>query len=412
MSNTTKQQSQNVPAEGILNSALNTAKQVAQTIGEKTQQVTHTLGEKIGFDFSTSDQKEFAQFVDPLANPKDLALAKSKLKHVQTRDASKPVIEKGVHILQNHHKGIFSELRQHRELNHVKIAHDASAPFLDKSLKIKESPQKKIFVDIREHRYQLRHVFTNDKSKPVIPFFLREVQKSAPTRPSTEGILEAGKEKLSSAINTAKQVTHNIGEKTQQVAQTIGAKMGYNFIPDHREEFVRFVDLLTTPKELARVRSQLKHVSTRDSSRPMIDKDIRIKQNNHKAIFAELRQRRELNHVKTRNASAPFLDKSLKIKESPQKKIFVDIREHHYQLRHVSTNDRSIPFIPRDTRVEKTLPSTGAILEAGKEKLSSAIKKTTQAAQTLGEKQSHLRGTPPTPRIEPRQNSQRVRSLP
>jgi hypothetical protein len=386
MSNITKQQqSQNVPTEGILTSALNTAKQVAQTIGEKTQQVTHTLGEKIGFDFS--DHSEFTKFTDPLATPKDLALAKSHLKHVQTRDGSKPVIEKGVHILQNHHKVIFAEILKRRELNHVKIARDASAPFLDKSLRIKESPQKKIFVDIREHHYQLRHVNTNDRSRPVIPRDLRK--RSAPVLPSTEGFLEAGKEKLSSAFNTAKQMTHNIGEKTQQVAHTLGAKMGYRFSSDLelRDVFVPFSDQLANPKDLALAKSQLKHVSTRDSSKPIIDRDIHIKQNTHNALFSELRQRRELKHVETRDRSAPFLDKSLRIKESPQKKIFVDIREHNYKLRHVGTNDRSMPVIPRDARVEKSvLPSTEGILEAGKEKLSSAIRKTTEAAQTLGEK--------------------------
>jgi hypothetical protein len=209
MSTTTKQQqSQNVPAQGILNSALNTAIHVAQTIGEKTSQVTHTLGEKIGFDWpTTSDQKEFQTFVDPLATPKDLVLMKSQLKHVQTRDNSKPLIEKDAHFLQNHHKALFAELRQRPALNHVETR-DASSPVLDKSLHIHESPQTKIFEDIRGHKYQLKHVNTWDRSMPVIPKVGQKKlnEKPASVMPSTEGI-------FSSAYNTAQQVAWSLGEK-------------------------------------------------------------------------------------------------------------------------------------------------------------------------------------------------------
>jgi len=96
--------------------------------------------------------------------------------------------------------------------------------------------------------------------------------------------------------------------------------------------------------------------------------------------------------------------KDIKIKESPRKKLFVDIREHHYQLNPFETNDRSRPFIPRDAHIEKVIPSTGDILEAGKVKLNSAIntakqdlfsigEKTSQAAYTLGEKTSQAAHT-------------------
>jgi hypothetical protein len=386
MSAQKQQQTQNVPSEGILTSALNTAKQVA-----------HTLGEKIGFDFSNADQKEFATFVDPLTNPKDLALVKTQLKHVQTRDKSSPVIEKGIHILQNPHKALFAEIKHRYNLKHTKIQHDASSPFIGKDMRIKESPRKKIFVDIREHRYQLKSVNTNDRSAPRIP---KDVHKkfNEKTVPSTEGI-------LSSALNTAKQFSHTLGEKTQQVAHAFG----YKFFPDQKEEegFVKFVDLLATPKDLVLVKAHLKHVQTRDSSKPVIEKDVHINNNHHGEIFAQIRQQQNLKHVKTRDASSPFLDKNMHIKESPQKKLFVDIREHHYQLKPVSTNDKSVPFIPRDIHIEKSvpsIPSTGAILEAGKVKVNSAIntakqvthtlgEKTQQAAHTIGEKTSQVTHT-------------------
>jgi len=172
------------------------------------------LEKKIGFDFLTADQKEFATFVDPLANPKDLALAKSQLKHVQTRDNSKPVIEKDAHVIQNHHKALFAEIKQRPNLKHTKIAHNASSPFIVKDIKIKESPRKKIFVDIREHHYQLKPVNTNDRSFPRIQ---KDVHMKFNEKPASEGI-------LTSALNTAYQVSQTLGEKSQQVAWSLGAK--------------------------------------------------------------------------------------------------------------------------------------------------------------------------------------------
>jgi len=378
------------------------------------------LEKKIGF--VSADPKEFATFVDPLANPKQLAFVKSQLKHVQTRDNSNPVIEKDIHIIQNHHKALFAQIKQRSNLKHTKITNDASAPCISKHIKITVTPRRKLFADIREHNYQLKPVNTNDRSFPRIPKDVHKKfnEKPAPVLPSTEGI-------LSSALNTAKtlgekttQAAYTLGEKTQQVAWTLGEKtsqvahsleekIGYKFIPDQKdEEFVKFVDLLATPKDLQLVKAHLKHVQTRDNSKPVIGNDVHIKNNHHGALFAQIRQRPNLKHVeKPRDASAPFLDKKMHIKESPQKKLFVDIREHHYQLRPVETKDKSLPFIPRDAHIEKSIPaipSTSEIFEAGKEKLSSAIntakqvtynigEKTQQTAKTIGEKTSQAAHT-------------------
>jgi hypothetical protein len=146
--------------------------QAAQTIGDKTQQAAHTLEEKIGYKFTPGEDEkneEFVKFVDPVANPKDLESTKSHLKHTQTRDKSKPVIEKDVHIKENHHKDLLVEIEKRHNLHHVNTTHDASKPFLDKEIHIKEAPQKKVLDDITQHDYQLKHVKMNDKSAPVIP---------------------------------------------------------------------------------------------------------------------------------------------------------------------------------------------------------------------------------------------------
>jgi len=94
---------------------------------------------------------------------------KSHLKHTQTRDKSKPLIENDVHINQNHHKELIAEIeQQHVDLNHVRTEHDASKPFIDKDIHIHEAPQKKVLEDIPQ-RHQLKHVKMNDKSAPFIP---------------------------------------------------------------------------------------------------------------------------------------------------------------------------------------------------------------------------------------------------
>jgi len=103
-----------------------------------------------------------------MANPKELEAVKSHLKHTQTRDKSKPVIENDVHILQNHHKELLAEIEQQHDLNHVKTEHDASKPFIDRDIHIGEAPQKKVLEDITQE-HQLKHVKMNDKSAPVIP---------------------------------------------------------------------------------------------------------------------------------------------------------------------------------------------------------------------------------------------------
>jgi len=263
------------------NSALSTAKKVAHTIGEKTQQVAHTLEEKIGYKFPLADQKEeFIKFVDPLASPKDLLLVKSQLKHTQTLDKSKPVIEKDLHIKKNSHIALFAEIKQRHDLKHATITHDASLPFIDKDIHIKESPQKKVFADIRQH-HQLKHVKMNDKSAPVIP---KDVHIRVPI---TEGLLEAGKERFNSALSTAKQVAHTVGEKTQKVAHTLEEKIGYTFSSaDQKEEF-KYVDPLASPKDLEVVKSHLKHTQTLDKSKPVIEKDVRINQNHLTKLYLQ-----------------------------------------------------------------------------------------------------------------------------
>jgi len=370
----TKNQTQNVPSEGILeagkvklNSAINTAKQVA-----------HTIGEKIAYQFNLADQKEESvKYVDPLATPKDLLLVKAHLKHTQTIDKSKPVIDKDAHILKNQHTALFAAIKQRHDLKHVSITHDASKPFLDKDMHIKEAPQKKIFAEIKQ-QHQLKHVKSNDRSAPVIP---RDFHLAKPT---TEALLEVGTKTFNSAISTAKQVAHTMQEKTQQVAHNL---TGYNFSSADQKDFqfLTYVDTLANPKDLLLAKSQLKHTQTIDKSKPIIDKDVRINQNHHKALFAEIKQGHDLKHVTIdHDASLPSIDKKFHLKEAPQKKLFADIKLNK-QLKHVTiAHDASKPFIERDIHIKET-PSK-KVLDAGKETVKTAFTTAKQVAHALGEK--------------------------
>jgi flavodoxin len=364
---------------------------------KKTQQVAHTLEEKIGYPFTTTTEpRDEFKYVDPLASPKELLLVKSQLKKTQTIDKSKPVIEKGVHILKNHHMAVFAEIKQHRELKHTEIQHDASAPFITKDMRIKESPQKKIFEEIRQPR-ELKHVKTNDRSAPVIP---RDAHIGVP---KTETLLGAGKSALSTAkqvaqsigektqqaalhpvdtakqvaqaafhpVDTAKQVAYSIGEKTQQVAEKIGLSA-----TDRKDS-----NSLVNVKDLLAAKSKLKHTQTQDKSRPLIDKDIHIMKNNHKALFAEIQQHRELKHVEiARDASFPIIGKDVQLKRNRHRELFAEIKQLR-PLHHVSiTHDASAPFIDRSVHI-KEAPQR-KVLEAGKVALSTAK----QVAQTIGER--------------------------
>jgi len=314
------------------NSALSTAKQVAHTIGEKTQQVAHTL-EKVGYKLSPSDQKEDQnKFVDPLASPKELLLVKSQLKHAQTQDKSKPVIEKGVRINQNHHKALFAEIKQRHDLKHVETTHDTSLPFIENDVHIEENHRKDLFAEIKQ-QHDLKHVKTHDASSPFIE---KDVHiKESPQKK----VLDAGKETLNTALSTAKQVAHTIGEKTQQVAHALEEKVGYKLSSSdyiQKEEFIKFVDPLASPRDLEEVKSHLKPAQTQDKSKPVIENDVHIKENHHKDLFVEIEQQHDLNHVKTtHDASEPFIAKDIHIKEAPQKQVLSDIITQH----HVSNHD-------------------------------------------------------------------------
>jgi hypothetical protein len=360
MSNT-KNQTQYVPSTGIFNSALNTAYNVAHTIGEKTQQVA----EKVGLYYPAEPKyEEFNKYVDPLASPKDLVLIKSQLKHVQTVDKSKPVIDKDIHILKNHHKALFAEIKQQHELKHVKKTRDASSPFLDKNMKIKESPQKKLFAEIVQP-HQLKKVAVNDRSAPVIS---RDIHITIGA-PTTGGLWTAGKEKISSAYSTAKQVAHTMGE-------TLGLYA--------TERKPQFVNPYVSPTELTLVKTGLKHVQTSES-RPFFDKDVHILKNNHGALFAEIRQPHELKHVeKTRDSSSPIIDKDLHINKNQHRELFSELQQPH-PLSHVSiSHDASRPFIEKDIHIRETAQKK--VLDAGAATLNYALNTAKQAAHTLGEK--------------------------
>jgi len=131
------------------------------------QQVAHSVGEKLGLVSPIEEKKEEFQEGNTFVQPSDLETAKSHLKHAETHDKSKPVIDSKVHIKENHHKELLQEIGQSHDLKHAET-HDTSAPHIDKTIHIKEAPQKQIFAEISKP-HDLKHVETDDKSKPVIP---------------------------------------------------------------------------------------------------------------------------------------------------------------------------------------------------------------------------------------------------
>jgi hypothetical protein len=119
---------------------------------------------------ATQQQKQNAAFIDaqvPLVKDKDLAQAKSHLKHAKiAHDTSAPVIDKSVHIGQNNHKDLLKEIQQPHHLEHAQV-HDTSAPVIDKSVHIKENHHKELLQEIAEPHH-LKHAETHDTSSPRI----------------------------------------------------------------------------------------------------------------------------------------------------------------------------------------------------------------------------------------------------
>jgi hypothetical protein len=148
------------------------------------------------------------------------------------------------------------------------------------------------------------------------------------------------------------QAAHTIGEKTQEIAHNLEEKIGYKFTPDQKQdEIVIIYDAVPNPQDLEVVKSQLKHTQTRDSSFPVIEKDVHIFENQHKSLLAEIEQQHDLSHVETtHDASIPFIDKDIHIKEAPQIKVLEDVTQYH-ELKHVEMNDKSAPVIPEDVHI-------------------------------------------------------------
>jgi len=94
------------------------------------------------------------------------------------------------------------------------------------------------------------------------------------------------------------------------------------------------------------VKSTLKPTETRDTSKPVIESDVHIFQNEHKALLAEIEQEHDLNHVNTEHdASVPVIDSDIQIKEAPQVRVLEEVVQPHV-LKHVVVNDKSAPALP------------------------------------------------------------------
>jgi len=143
-------------------------------------------------------------------------------------------------------------------------------------------------------------------------------------------------------------------KKTQQAAHSLEEKVGYKFTPSEQktEEFVKFVDTVASPRDLKDAKSHLRHARTVDKSKPIIERDVHIKENNHQDLLVEIEQPHDLHHVATtHDASVPVIDKDIRIKEAPQKQVLSDIVQHH-ELKHIEMNDKSAPIIPNDVHIQ------------------------------------------------------------
>jgi len=75
---------------------------------------------------------------EPRFKERELKSAKSHLKHAEIHDTSAPLIEKDVHIQENHHKDLFVEIQQPHDLKHTET-HDKSAPVIDSDIHLHKS---------------------------------------------------------------------------------------------------------------------------------------------------------------------------------------------------------------------------------------------------------------------------------
>jgi len=168
--------------------------------------------------------------------------------------------------------------------------------------------------------------------------------------PTTNEILEAGKDKINAAYFAAQDVAQKIEEKIEE-------KTGYKLssAEPRKSEFVQYYDPLARPEDLQETKAHLKHAETIDKSKPVIDQNVHIKENHHKDLLTDLAHRHPLHHVmktETHDASAPVIDQEIHIKEAPQKQVMADITKHH-DLKHVEMKDKSAPMIPKDIHIVK-----------------------------------------------------------
>jgi uncharacterized protein YjbJ (UPF0337 family) len=90
----------------------------------------------------------------------------------------------------------------------------------------------------------------------------------------------------------------------------------------------------------------LKHVEICcDKSKPMIDKTVKIKKHNRRAMFDEIKRGRfNLRHVETREVKPVFPEK-WKLKRMPRQPFLDEIRRGNFRLKPATTCDKSKPRI-------------------------------------------------------------------
>jgi len=162
---------------------------------------------------------------EPLFKERELKSAKSHLKHAtEIHDKSAPLIEKDVHIKENHHKDLLAELHQPHHLKHADTQ-DKSAPVIDTSIHINQNHHKDLLAEIQQP-HDLKHTETHDTSAPVIDSnlhihrstTLRLKENVAHAKDVIVENVEKAKEKLVENVTWAKE---KLGEKAHNAKEVV-----------------------------------------------------------------------------------------------------------------------------------------------------------------------------------------------
>lgn len=205
------------------------------------------------------------------------------LKHVKTNDRSTPVIEKGIKLKKRDSKPFLNEIVKEGPripLHHVNTVEknllDMPGLPLKKEFHLKHTDTKKLWDEIKRGK-RLRHVETNDKSKPRVDL----IKKKGDVNALLKDIKKQHKLKRTQTNDKSKPSLYF--DKNVHI---------------HKWELGKVLDEVTKPHKL-------KHVNTNDHSKPAIGKDISIKKWDKEGLFKEVKKQHKLKHVETIDKTVP-----------------------------------------------------------------------------------------------------------